>query len=137
MAWADLLQTYMANRTFAAVLAEQWLLTADPDIRPMWHSSQISEGGFNFSGLNNPQVDRLLDEASQVEDRTRRAQLYSEFQGLWAEEVPSIVLYYPKFAWAVNRNVKEVKLSSFTDGSARFRHVAQWYVRTKQVPQSR
>ncbi|HZK66836.1 MAG TPA: ABC transporter substrate-binding protein, partial [Chloroflexota bacterium] len=89
LAWTDLMQKYMANRTFAAVLAEQWLLTSDPDVRPMWHSSQIAEGGFNFSGLNNPQVDKLLDEASQVEDRTRRAQLYSEFQRLWAEEVPS------------------------------------------------
>ena len=134
LAWADLLKEYMAPRTFLAAIAEQWMLTSDPDVYSLWHSSQIGDGGFNFSGFAGERTDRLLEEARRTDDRARRAQLYAEFQELWAEEAPSVVLYYPKFNWAVSRSVKDVRLTALMDGSSRFRHVAQWYVRTKMVP---
>lgn len=132
--WADLLREYMAPRTFLGTIAEQWLLTADPDLYSLWHSGQIGGGGFNFSGLSNERIDKLLEEARHTVDRSRRTQLYAEFQDLWAEEIPSIILYYPQFGWAVNRNIRDARLSALIDGSSRFRHVSEWYVKTKQVP---
>ena len=132
--WVDLLKQYMAPRTFVGAIAEQWLLTADPDIFSLWHSSQIGGGGFNFSGLNNQRVDQLLEEARRTVDRGKRAELYSEFQRIWADESPAVVLYYPDFDWAVSKSVKDVKLSAVIDGGSRFRHVAEWYVKMKQVP---
>ncbi len=135
-AWTDLLREYLAPRTFLGAIAEQWLLTADPDVYSLWHSSQIGNGGFNFPGMANERADRLLEEARRTVDRARRAQLYAEFQQVWAEEIPSVVLYYPKFNWAVSRNIKDVKLTSLIDGSSRFRHASQWYVKTQLVPES-
>ncbi|MCL4370874.1 MAG: ABC transporter substrate-binding protein [Chloroflexi bacterium] len=132
--WTDLLKEYMGPRTFVGAIAEQWLLTADPDLYSLWHSSQIGGGGFNFSGLNNQRIDQLLEDARHTVDKNKRKELYSEFQQLWADEVPGVILYYPQFSWAVSKNVKDVKLSAMIDGSSRFRHVAQWYVKTKQVP---
>ena len=134
-AWSDLLKDYLTPRTFVGVLAEQWLLTADPDVYSLWDSSQIGDGGFNFSGMSDPRVDQILEEARSSVDKTRRQQLYSEFQSLWADESPSVILYYPKFNWAVSRNIKGVNLSYMVDGSSRFRDVAGWYVKTKMVPQ--
>jgi peptide/nickel transport system substrate-binding protein len=134
-AWTDLLRDYLTPRTFVGALAEQWLLTADPDVQALWHSSQIGNGGFNFAGVSNARVDQLLDEARITVDKARRQQLYSEFQTLWADESPSVVLYYPKFNWAVSRSFKDVKLSYTVDGSSRFRNVAQWYTKTRMVPQ--
>lgn len=136
LSWTDLLKEYMAPRSFLGALAEQWLLTADPDLYSLWHSSQIGNGGFNFSGLANDRMDRLLEEARRTVDVSRRAELYSEFQQLWVEEAPCVILYYPEFNWAVSRNVKGVKLTALADGSSRFRHLAQWYVKTKRVPQT-
>ncbi len=132
--WSDLLKDYMEPRTFAGAIAEQWLLTADPDLYSLWHSSQIGNGGFNFSGLDNDRIDQLLEEARRTVDKNSRKDMYSEFQQLWAEEVPAVILYYPEFNWAVSRNIKGVKLSALIDGSSRFRHVAGWYIKTKQVP---
>ncbi|MHB8992155.1 MAG: ABC transporter substrate-binding protein [Chloroflexota bacterium] len=132
--WSDLLKEYMAPRTFVGSIAEQWLLTADPDLYSLWHSSQIADGGFNFSALSNERIDKLLEEARHTVDKNRRTQLYAEFQEQWAEEVPAIILYYPQFNWVVSRNIKDARLSALIDGSSRFRHVSQWYVKTKQVP---
>jgi peptide/nickel transport system substrate-binding protein len=132
--WADLLKDYMVPRTFVGAIAEQWLLTADPDLYSLWDSSQIGGGGFNFSGLNDPRIDQLLEEARRTVDKNKRTELYSEFQRLWEDEVPGVVLYYPEFSWAVSKNVKGVRLSAMIDGSSRFRHVADWYVKTKLVP---
>ena len=132
--WADLLKDYMSNRTFIAAIAEQWLLTADPDLYSLWDSSQIGNGGFNFSGLNNARVDQLLEEGRRRVDKNQRIALYSEFQQIWADEAPAVILYYPEFSWAVSKNIKGIKLSGLIDGSSRFRYVADWYVKTKRVP---
>jgi peptide/nickel transport system substrate-binding protein len=132
--WTDLLKEYLAARTFRAVLAEQWLLTADPDVFSLWHSSQIGNGGFNFSGLDDEPMDKLLEEARRTVDRSARAGMYGEFQELWAEELPSVILYHPQFSWAVSERVKDVRMTAFLDGSSRFRHVAEWYVKTKLIP---
>jgi peptide/nickel transport system substrate-binding protein len=132
--WTDLLKEYLATRTFRAVLAEQWLLTADPDVFSLWHSSQIDNGGFNFSGLDHERMDELLEEARRTADRSARAGMYAEFQELWAEEIPSVILYHPQFNWAVSEKVKDVRTTAFLDGYSRFRHVAEWYVKTKLIP---
>ncbi|MGI5836778.1 MAG: ABC transporter substrate-binding protein [Chloroflexota bacterium] len=132
--WTDLLREYLASRTFVGAIAEQWLLTVDPDVYSLWHSSQAREGGYNLSGISNEQIDKILEEARRTVERTRRTQLYSEFQEIWAEECPSVLLYYPEFNWAVSSNIKGITLTTLIDGSSRFRHVTQWYVKTKQVP---
>jgi peptide/nickel transport system substrate-binding protein len=131
--WTDLLKQYLAARTFRAVLAEQWLLTADPDVFSLWHSSQIEEG-YNFSGLKDERVDDLLEEARRGVDRSARAEMYAEFQERWAADLPSVILYHPQFNWVVSEKVKDVRMSAFLDGYSRFRHVAEWYVKTKLVP---
>lgn len=134
--WTDLLREFLAPRTFLGALAEQWLLTADPDVYSLWHSSQIGNGGFNFAGMDSDRADTLLEEARRTTDRSRRAELYSEFQREWAAESPSVILYYPMFNWAVNRNIKGVRLTTLVDGSSRFRHISEWYVKTRLVPQA-
>ncbi len=132
--WSGLLKEFLAPRTFVGALAEQWLLTADPDVQALWHSSQIGDGGFNFAGLDNRRIDELLENGRGTVDRARRQQAYSQFQSAWAEEAPGVVLYYPNFSWAVSRTIKDVKLTYMLDGSSRFRNVAEWYTKTKLVP---
>ncbi|HEX2987626.1 MAG TPA: ABC transporter substrate-binding protein [Chloroflexota bacterium] len=133
LGWSDLLKEYMAKRTFQGVIAEQWLMTADPDVYTLWHSSQVGNGGFNFSGLANEKIDKLLEDAGRTIDRSIRTQQYAEFQQLWEDESPAVILYYPQFNWAVSRTIKDVKLSAFIDSTSRFRHVSEWYTKTKSV----
>lgn len=132
--WGDLLKEYISPHKFTAAIAEQWMLTVDPDVFTLWHSSQIESPGLNFSSASNPRMDELLDEAKSTIDRATRKQLYSQFQATWMDEAPAVVLYYPAFTWAISRNVKDVKLGYLVDGSSRFRNVAEWYMKTKMVP---
>ena len=125
-------QEYLASRTFVGAIAEQWLLTVDPDVYSLWHSSQAREGGYNLSGISNEQIDKILEEARRTVERTRRTQLYSEFQEIWAEECPSVLLSYPE------QLGREQQHQSYTHDPDRrqFSLPARnpWYVKTKAVP---
>lgn len=57
--WAELIDSRLAKRNFdAAILGLDFETTWDQF--PFWHSSQISPGGLNFSGVADRQIDLLL-----------------------------------------------------------------------------
>ena len=75
----------------------QWVggAVADPDIlRRIFHSDQIPPGGFNRGRYANPEVDRLLDEATRAGGEPERRRLYQAVQRLVAEDQPYISLWY-------------------------------------------
>ena len=45
--------------------------------------------------LNNPRIDKLLEEGRQTNDQIERKKIYQDFQTYLLEEVPAIFLYYP------------------------------------------
>jgi peptide/nickel transport system substrate-binding protein len=67
---------------------------ADPDIlRRVFHSAQAPPLGFNRGHYSNPDVDRLLDEATASDDETRRLELFHAAQRAIALDVPYISLW--------------------------------------------
>jgi len=63
----------------------------DPDQYLFWHSTQQN----NISKLNNPKIDKLLEEGRQSFDIQERKQIYLDFQKSLLEECPTVFLYYP------------------------------------------
>lgn len=122
---------FVRNRNFDAALIEIEL-TADPDPYPLWHSTQ-AESGQNFSGFANEEADIVMEEARRTTDRERRFELYAAFQQIFAEEVPSLLIYYPIYVYAVDEGVHDVQLSPLLHTSDRFRNIYEWYVLTDQV----
>jgi peptide/nickel transport system substrate-binding protein len=118
-------------RDYDAALIEV-SLSADPDPYPLWHSTQ-GESGQNFSGFANEEADLLMEAGRVTIDREERAELYRSFQHLFAEEVPSLLIYYPIYTYAVDEKVEDVQLSPMFHASDRFRNVANWYMRTEDV----
>jgi peptide/nickel transport system substrate-binding protein len=73
----------------------QWVGISDPDmLRRVFHSKQTPPVGFNRGFYNNPDVDRLIDEATAATDDGHRAVLYREAQQKVAEDAPYISLWY-------------------------------------------
>jgi peptide/nickel transport system substrate-binding protein len=75
----------------------QWVggALADPDIlRRVFHSQQVPPAGFNRGRFSDPEVDRLIDEASKATDYETRRQLYGKVQQLLAEAAPYISLWH-------------------------------------------
>jgi peptide/nickel transport system substrate-binding protein len=66
----------------------------DPDIlRRVFHSDQIPPLGFNRGHYRNPDVDRLLDRATQSTDEDERGQSYRDAQRLVADDAPYIPIW--------------------------------------------
>ena len=59
--------------------------------------------------------------------------MYRRFQEIFVDEVPSLLLYYPIYTYAVDEEVKGVQLGPLGDPSDRFRNVTEWYIVTKRV----
>ncbi|RPI47619.1 MAG: ABC transporter substrate-binding protein [Acidobacteria bacterium] len=75
----------------------QWVgdALADPDIlRRVFHSQQLPPAGFNRGHFSDPDVDRLIDEASAATDYDTRRLLYGRVQQLVAAAAPYIGLWH-------------------------------------------
>ena len=129
---SGLVREYLVPREFEALLIDLEL-HGDPDPYPFWHSTQMNAEGQNYTGFISHEVDRLLEEARCITDSGKRAELYRRFQEIFADEVPSLLLYYPIYTYAVDEKVKGVQLGPMGDPSDRFRNVTEWYIVTKRV----
>ena len=73
----------------------QWVGISDPDmLRRVFHSNQVPPNGFNRGYYRNPEVDRLIDQATSAAGDAERAALYGQVQQLVAEDAPYISLWY-------------------------------------------
>jgi peptide/nickel transport system substrate-binding protein len=73
----------------------QWVGISDPDmLRRVFHSNQVPPNGFNRGFYQNPEVDRLIDQATSARDDAERSALYGRVQQLVAEDAPYISLWY-------------------------------------------
>lgn len=123
---------HLETRRFEAVLYGWAQTTPDPDLYSLWHSSQI-QGGQNYAGLQNPAVDNLLEAGRRTTDIDERRWLYREFQVLFADETPALLLYHPIYRYAVDSSVHNIQLPrTIFRPSDRFHTLYRWYVRSDQ-----
>lgn len=130
---SGLVRDFLYPRKFEALLIDLQLHGDHPDPYPLWHSTQADDGGQNYAGFVSYEADRLLEEARCTTDSGRRAELYRRFQEIFADEVPSLLLYHPVYTYAVDERIKGVQLGPMGDPSDRFRNVTEWYIVTKRV----
>jgi peptide/nickel transport system substrate-binding protein len=122
----DAANRFVRSRNFDAALVEVDL-TADTDPYPLWHSTQ-AESGQNFAGFQNEEADLVMEEIRSTTDAERQLELYHNFQRIFAEQVPSLLLYYPIFTYAVDSEVQGVQLAPLLHNSDRFRNAEDWYM---------
>jgi peptide/nickel transport system substrate-binding protein len=122
---------HLRRHDFQAVLVEL-VLSGDPDPYPMWDQTQI-ENGQNYGGWDNRRASEVLEEARRITDREERKAYYFEFQRIFAEEMPALIIANPVYTYAVDKSVKLVQISPLTTPSDRFRNVAEWYMNTRRV----
>jgi len=114
------------GRYMAALVESE--LPPDPDPYPIWHSTQVSGRGQNYTGFNNREADELMEEGRRITDVKQRTQLYRGFQEIWAQELPALPLYHPVYNYALERGIGGVQLGLMMWPSDRFRNICQWYL---------
>jgi peptide/nickel transport system substrate-binding protein len=89
---------------------------ADPDIlRRVFHSAQVPPVGFNRGHFSDPEVDRVLDEATVATDDAQRLALFQQVQRMVAKEVPYISLWYKTNVAVAQRTLTGVHLTPLAD----------------------
>jgi len=119
-------------REYDALLYGEVLL-ADPDPYPFWHSTQTRDPGLNLALYKDRDSDKLLETARKTTDNSARRDTYRKFQEQLIEEVPSIFLYSPLYAYALHNNVHGTMLKAIPLPAYRFSTISTWYVKTKRI----
>jgi len=118
----------LTNRNYQAALVDMNLSRyPDPDPYPFWDSIQAT-GGQNYSQWDHKIASEYLEEARVTTDLGERARLYRNFQVIFADELPSLPLYYPVYNYGVDRSVQGVRMGPLLDTSDRFATILNWYL---------
>jgi microcin C transport system substrate-binding protein len=76
-----------------------WGGVIEQDPKQIWHSGSIGNGGSNFAGYSNPDVDKMIDIArEELDDKKRRKLLQKVFARIAADH-PYIFLLNPRYSF--------------------------------------
>ena len=72
---------------------------------PVYHSGQEAPKGQNDAQVNDPDIDRVLDELKSTVDFAKAKELMAEFQKLYVDKVVEVPLYFRKDVNLVNPKI--------------------------------
>ncbi len=128
----DLNQNIIRPRKYDALFFGE-IIGRDPDPFSFWHSSQRNDPGLNVALYANIKVDKILESARAILDKTERASKYSEFAKELTKDVPAVFVYSPYFLYVVPEKIQGLRLESVTIPSERFLHINSWYIERDKV----
>ena len=105
--WESAIDSYLAMEH--ELMLNNWFPDYfDPDsyLYPQFHSWSSAPWGANVFGLNQTDIDYLIDDALLTTNQAERIQLYGEAQERIVEEMPCLFLYVPQEFETVVFNVK-------------------------------
>ncbi|HLY64365.1 MAG TPA: hypothetical protein VKU60_02430, partial [Chloroflexota bacterium] len=126
-----LVKDFLAPRKFQIALLDWDEPGNDPDPYPLWHSSQATADGLNFSDWRNTQADAQLELGRSTVDMDARKRAYSDFQMIFANDLPAFLLFHPVYQYAVDGAIQGVSLPAAIHPWDRFATESQWYIKTK------
>ena len=133
VSYISLLNDYLTPRTYQAVLADLDLSRSyDPDPYPFWHQAEIT-GGQNYSQWDNRTASEYIEQARVTADSDVRLRLYRNFQVVFANELPALLLYYPVYTFAVDQRVQGVQGVPLFEPADRYNGISSWYLVTKRA----
>jgi len=137
----DTLRQRLNEHNFTLALYGLQRLGPDPDVYELWYSAK-ADGGNNYSGLKDDEIDELLQNARRDRDIATRSPSYEAFQRRWVELAPSIALYQPLYIYAAIDQLSGLDLDQsggpadvansqlLLGREARFRNVTRWFIRS-------
>ena len=126
--FSGLARDFLRPRKYDTIFVRWRDPSSDPDLYALWHSTRISDEGQNYGGWQNRDADELLEQARRESDPKTRADLYAKFQDLFADQVPTLLISYPIYVYAVDRRVQNVQIGPLARPSDRFRTISNWTI---------
>jgi peptide/nickel transport system substrate-binding protein len=116
---------FLQERKYDAALAG-WDQGPDPDPYFGWHSSQTGTAGLNLANYSDVVADSLIAKGRTTTDREVRKDAYRQFQEVWSEQAPSVVIAYPRYTYVHSAAVKIPPLGILFSAALRFSEVHRW-----------
>ena len=128
------LMSNLEGRAYEAALVDIDLSNSpDPDPYPFWAESQ-AEAGQNYAQWRNTTASEYLEQARTQPDTELRVRLYRNFQILFAEDLPSLPLFYTVYNYGMKESIMNVSIGPIYDPADRFNAVNTWYILSDTTP---
>lgn len=131
--YADLLANLNARSYETALVDIDMSNSPDPDPYPFWAESQ-AEAGQNYAQWRNTTASEYLEQARTQPEIELRVRLYRNFQILFAEDLPSLPLFYTVYNYGMKNSIKNVSIGPIYDPADRFNAINTWYVLSETAP---
>jgi peptide/nickel transport system substrate-binding protein len=108
--WAEYVDSFVAGKLPVFMLG--WFPDfVDPDtwLSPFASCLQSPDNGVNYC---NPDMDKLLNDAASASDPAKRAELYKQIGVLYAEEVPTLPLFWEPEFITYRKGVEGIKIGA-------------------------
>jgi ABC-type transport system substrate-binding protein len=105
MSFGALLTQVKGRHEFDAFILGYGRLSLDPDyLKNFFHSDNDNPRGWNMSGYNNPEFDRIAEASASAMNQKQRQALIWKMQQIIMRDVPYIPIYNPALLEAVRRD---------------------------------
>jgi peptide/nickel transport system substrate-binding protein len=126
------LNQLIRSRNYEALFFGQ-IVNHESDLYSFWHSSQITDPGLNIGMYQSKAADTILENAQKTLDSDTRKNLYDTFITQFNKDLPSLLIYSPKYLYATKSKLSNVDLETLTIPSDRFNTVYTWYADTDHI----
>ena len=116
---------FLQERKYDAAMAG-WDQGPDPDPYFGWHSSQMGTAGLNLANFADIVADSLIAQGRTTHDEAVRIDAYRQFQEVWTELEPSVVLAYPRYIYVHPESMEGVPEGAIFAAPLRFADVHRW-----------
>lgn len=123
--------TVIKNHDYDVLLAGERYGTY-PDLYPFWHSSQTTYPGLNLGGFADRKVDAAIAAARVSTDPQKAIDAAQLLTAAFHETIPAIMLYQPKYLYAVGSKLHGTDVTSVVAPADRFSNVQNWYRNTSR-----
>jgi peptide/nickel transport system substrate-binding protein len=122
----------VSRRRYTALAMYAWISAPENVPRTTLHSEEIPSAARNWSGQNsagyvNPEMDALLEALPLELDRDKRRVLWRRLQEIYAQDLPSLPLYFRSDAHVWPLWLEGVRPTGHQDASSHW--VTEWRVR--------
>lgn len=106
----------------------------DYDLYPFWHSSQSEYPGLNLAGVNNYELDQLIERDRITSDKAKKEVYRQDAQQIVDSE--KLIKYFDPLTenYILAKKIKHPEFKSgLTNTADRFSEFEEWYILTKRV----
>jgi len=124
MEWATIYQRVLdpGARDFDGVVLS-WVTEFKVDDHDLFHSSKLDHP-YQFAGIQDTRLDRLLDSLQMVDDQEEALSLWHEYQELLVELQPFTYFFFPSRLAGVNRRLQGVEM----DVRGEWVNLREWWI---------